>query len=161
LSNYVGKSQITGLEHLTDDQLLQYHDMVNALSKYGTRHSKIHLAHTDTKKLYHLVRLLLEVEQILVHQDLDLECNGAILRSIRNGEWSLQKIEEWFTEKEKVLEDVYHKSTLQYSPNESIIKKVLLETLEMHYGTISNAISIDVNQNIINDIQQIINKYSS
>jgi hypothetical protein len=70
LSNYVGKSQITGLEHLTDDQLLQYHDMVNALSKYGTRHSKIHLAHTDTKKLYHLVRLLLEVEQILVHQDL-------------------------------------------------------------------------------------------
>jgi predicted nucleotidyltransferase len=99
-------------------------------------------------------------EQILVHQDLDLECNGAILRSIRNGDWSLQKIEEWFSEKEKVLEDVYHTSTLQYSPNESIIKKVLLETLEMHYGTISNAISIDVNQNIINDIQQIINKYS-
>jgi predicted nucleotidyltransferase len=125
-----------------------------------TRQESIDKYGFDVKFAYHIVRLVLEVEQILVHQDLDLECNGAILRSIRNGDWSLQKIEEWFSEKEKVLEDVYHTSTLQYSPNESIIKKVLLETLEMHYGTISNAISIDVNQNIINDIQLIINKYS-
>lgn len=115
----------------------------------------------DVKFAYHIVRLVLEVEQILVHQDLDLECNGAILRSIRNGEWTLPDIEEWFASKEKMLEEVYHKSSLQYSPDENAIKKLLMESLEMHYGTISNAISIDVNQNLLNDIQQIINKYSS
>lgn len=115
----------------------------------------------DVKFAYHIVRLVLEVEQILVHHDLDLECNGAVLRSIRNGEWSLQKIEEWFANKEKALEEVYHNSSLQYSPNESIIKKVLMESLELHYGSISSAISIDVNQNIINDLRQLINKYSS
>lgn len=115
----------------------------------------------DVKFAYHIVRLILEVEQILVNHDLNIECNGAILRSIRNGEWTLTDIEEWFSNKEHTLETVYNTSSLRYSPDENSIKKLLLECIEMHYGTISNAISVDVNQNLLNDIQQIINKYSS
>jgi predicted nucleotidyltransferase len=138
------------------------------LSKFknGTNRSNPKRQHTidtigyDTKFLYHIIRLCVECEQILEHHDLNIECNGPLLRSVRNGEWTVQQVEDWFTMKERHLENLYNTSTLQHKPNESIIKKVLLETLEMHYGTISNAISIDVNQNIINDIQLIINKYS-
>jgi len=113
----------------------------------------------DTKFLYHILRLGLECEQILEHHDLDLECNGPLLRSVRNGEWPIEKNEEWFAEKEKYLDKLYHESTLRYAPDENTIKKLLFESLEMHYGSISSAISIDVNQNIINDIKSIIEKY--
>ncbi len=91
----------------------------------------------DTKKMYHVVRLILECEQILVEHDLDLERNSEILKSIRRGEWSVQDIKDWFSGKEKDLEHVYHNSKLDYKPNESKIKSLLIDCIEMHYGKIS------------------------
>lgn len=113
----------------------------------------------DTKFAYHIIRLILEVEQILVHHDLDLECNGSFLRAIRDGEWSLDQIKEWFSQKEKDLEKVYHSSSLQYKANENQIKKLLLECLEMHYGSLSTTLNMDINANILIDIQAVIDKY--
>lgn len=69
----------------------------------------------DVKFAYHLVRLLNEVEQIIDEGDLDLQRNKEQLKSIRNGEWSLQQIEEYFTFKERELEKLYQESKLQYS----------------------------------------------
>jgi len=114
----------------------------------------------DVKFAYHIVRLVLEVEQILAHQNLDIECNGPLLRSIRNGEWTLTDIEDWFSNKEKSLETLYNTSSLRYNADENVIKKLLMECIEMHYGTITSAVSIDVNKNLIQDLQQIIEKYS-
>lgn len=96
----------------------------------------------DLKFAYHVVRLLNEVEQILIEQDLDLERNREQLKSIRRGEWTKEQIKEYFQNKEKHLEELYLKSELQHSADEIKIKKILLECLEMHYGSISELITI-------------------
>lgn len=90
----------------------------------------------STKFAYHIVRLLNEVEQILVEQDLDLERNREQLKSIRRGDWTLPEIENYFAEKELSLEKLYASSSLRHSPDEEGIKKLLMECLEMHYGSL-------------------------
>ena len=65
----------------------------------------------DVKFAYHVVRLLLEVEQILVAKDIDLERDREQLKAIRRGEWTLPQLDEWAQTKEKQLEALYHEST--------------------------------------------------
>lgn len=115
----------------------------------------------DVKFATHLVRLLAEVEQIMVEHDLDLERNREQLKSIRRGEWTLHQVEMYFQDKEKQLEQVYLDCKLPYGPDEQHIKTMLLHCLEIHYGNLDNAIKLDVDvQTILNDIRQIIDKYS-
>ncbi len=96
----------------------------------------------DVKFGSHLVRLLLEVEQILTEYDLDLKRNSDILKSIRRGEWTLEQLESWFFAKEKSLEVVYNESKLPWGPNEDAIKELLLKCLEHHYGNLEKAITV-------------------
>jgi predicted nucleotidyltransferase len=96
----------------------------------------------DVKFGYHVVRLLLEVEQILVHGDIDLERDREQLKAIRRGEWPLARLMEWAQDKEKALEVVYHSSTLRYAPDEPLIKRHLMHCLEAHYGDLSSAVVI-------------------
>lgn len=93
------------------------------------------------KYAYHLVRLLNECEQILMEGDLDLERNREQLKSIRRGEWTLDQIMQYFQDKEKLLEELYVKSSLQHTPDEQAIKDILLNCIEHHYGKISNAVA--------------------
>lgn len=125
------------------------------------RQSSIDMHGHDTKFLYHVIRLILEVEQILAEGNLDLERNSEILKSVRNGEWSLERIEEWFQHKEKSLETLYVESTLRYTPDEGKIKQLLMECLEMHYHDLSDAIRIqpEVSQ-LVADLQDLVSKYS-
>jgi predicted nucleotidyltransferase len=114
----------------------------------------------DLKFAYHLVRLLSECEQILVEHDLDLERNREQLKSIRRGEWTLEQIESYFTEKEKILEMQYATSTLPHSPDEEAIKTILLHCLEMFYGSISAAISRNPSiTEMLNDLKLLVDKY--
>ena len=94
----------------------------------------------DVKFAYHVVRLLLEVEQILVAHDIDLERDREQLKAIRRGEWTLEQLEQWAQDKEKALEALYHTSTVPYAPDEPQIKRHLVHCLEMHYGDLSGAI---------------------
>jgi uncharacterized protein len=113
----------------------------------------------DVKFAYHVVRLLNEVEQILIEHDLDLERNREQLKSVRRGEWTMSQILKYFSNKEESLEKVYTESSLRYSPDESRIKKLLLESLEMYYGTIDNAIKYDISvPEVLHDIEQYIQK---
>lgn len=95
----------------------------------------------DVKFAYHIVRLLNEVEQILVEHDLDLERNREQLKSIRRGDWTLLEIETYFSEKELALEKLYLSSSLRHSPDEEGIKKLLMECLEMHYGSLDACVN--------------------
>lgn len=114
----------------------------------------------DLKFASHLVRLLNQAEQILIEHDLDLERNKEQLKDIRRGQWTMEQVEEYFYAKEKQLEEIYSKSDLRYSPDEERIKQLLLTCLEMHYGSISKALTIGVNtDNMISEIEEIINKY--
>jgi len=95
----------------------------------------------DVKFAYHVVRLLNEVEQILIENDLDLDRNKEQLKSIRRGEWSQQAVEDYFADKEKQLEKIYLESTLPALPDTEAIKSLLLECLEHHYGSLTECIN--------------------
>lgn len=94
----------------------------------------------DLKFAYHVVRLILEVEQILSEQTLDLERNREVLKEIRRGGWKMNQIRQFFQDKEVQLEKLYHDSSLPYKPDEEEIKTLLLECLEEHYGDLSGAV---------------------
>lgn len=112
----------------------------------------------DVKFGYHTVRLMLEAEQVLVEQDLDLQRHREQLKAIRRGEWTEQAIYDFFTEKEKTLEEVYHKSTLRYKPDESAIKQLLLDCLEHHYGSLKDCVVIlDKYELMVKQIKEIVN----
>ena len=85
-------------------------------------------------------RLLNEIEQILTEGDLNLQRNRGQLKAIRRGDWTKEQILDYFSEKEKTLEELYTKSKLPHKPDEKKIKELLLNCLEHHYGNLSNCI---------------------
>jgi uncharacterized protein len=115
----------------------------------------------DVKFAYHVVRLGLECEQILLEGDLDLERNKEVLKSIRRGEWTLERIQEWATQKERQLDELYQKSTLRHSPDEQFLKSLLMSSLEDHYGSISQAVQVGVSpEQMINELRSVLDKFS-
>lgn len=116
----------------------------------------------DIKFAYHCVRLMNEVEQILVDQDLDLQRNREQLKSIRRGEWKLDDLEAYFTNKEHALETAYANSQLPHGPDEDKIKTILLRCLEMHYGSLDSAVKLSLPiDNLLNELQTVIDRYKN
>ena len=146
------------LENLTDSEirdLSQWYDTLTVREKDALQNSY------STKFSYHVIRLLLQAEQILIEHDLDIERNAEILKSVRRGEWSLERVLEWFGDKEKQLEELYVKSTLQHKPDEEAIKDLLLTCLEQHYGSLGNAVKrneVPV-EKMIAELKKVIEKY--
>jgi predicted nucleotidyltransferase len=109
----------------------------------------------DTKFAYHVIRLIDECEQILTLGDIDLERSREMMKSVRRGEWTEEKVRKHFEDKEKSLEQLYRESSLQHSPDESKIKSLLLECLEMHYGSLSDCVkltNVDINS-VLDEIE--------
>ena len=126
----------------------------------GKRKELIEKYGYDTKFATHVVRLLVQCEQVMMEGDLDLERNREQLKSIRRGEWKFEDIVNFFNQKEKELESLYHSSKLQHSPNERKIKTLLLNCLEMHFGTLDKCIVIQSDvQQLITDLEILIHKY--
>lgn len=109
-------------------------------TREGKRANEVEEFGYDRKFAYHTVRLLDEVEQILTVGDIDLTRDRERLKSIRRGEWSIEKIEEHFSSKEKFLEELYEKSKLPWGPDEEQIKQLLLDCLEEFYGDLSSSV---------------------
>ena len=120
----------------------QMHKMKNK-NPEGKRAETVAKYGYDVKFAYHVVRLLGEVEQILLEGDLTLDRKDRAeqMKSVRRGEWSQDKIVSYFESKEMDLEKLYLNSNLQHSPNEDAIKDLLLNCLEHHYGSISKAVT--------------------
>lgn len=124
------------------------------------RHETINEFGYDTKFAYHVVRLIEECHQILMEHDLDIERNREVLKSIRRGEWSFERFDEYFKTQEKVLEEMYAKSDLRSKPDEVFIKNLLLECLEMAYGSLDKAYKEDQNvEKLISEMDQVLMKY--
>lgn len=118
----------------------------------------------DVKFAYHVVRLLDECEQILTHGDLDLRRAREHMKTVRRGEIGPEEIKQWFSEKEKQLEELYNREDcpVPYSPDEEVIKKLLLECLEHHYGSIDKAIVVeDAPLQALREIQDVLTRYRS
>jgi len=131
------------LEHLSDQQLLQYKKMYEDGMSKSNRFESVKINGYDTKFLYHVVRLLDEVEQILTIGDVDLQRMREYLKSIRRGDVTEDEIRQFFSRKEKWLEQCYQDSSLPYSPDEGRIKQLLMDCLEEHFGDLSSCV-VDV-----------------
>jgi hypothetical protein len=107
----------------------------------------------DVKFAYHIVRLINQAEQILNEHDLDLTKSREQLKSIRRGEWSADRVQEYFERREAELEKVYESSTLPHSPDQEAIKVLLLNCLEEHFGSLDKAIVTD--NKIVDALRQI------
>jgi predicted nucleotidyltransferase len=119
----------------------QLHAMDSKNPEVGSKRSIIRERYGyDVKFAYHVVRLIGEVEQILVEGDIDLQRNREQLKAIRRGEVPQEAIRAYFSEKEASLEKLYHESKLPYSPDEKAIRTLLMECLEEHYGNLSDAV---------------------
>jgi predicted nucleotidyltransferase len=94
----------------------------------------------DTKFGYHVVRLIGEVEQILMEEDIDLQRNNEQLKAIRRGEWTEERLRGWFADKETHLEQVYATSPLRSVADEGRIKALLIDCLEEHYGSLEKCL---------------------
>src|SRR5476651_1700293 len=114
----------------------------------------------DVKFGYHVIRLLNECEQILMTGDLNLEQNREQLKSVRRREWTLLQIDEFFEIKQKTLENLYASSTLQHSPDVAVLRELLLNCIEEHYGKVSAVVvRNDSMGNLIGDMEQLLAKY--
>ena len=139
----------------------QLHKAKNSVPEEGSARFLDYQNHGySTKFAYHVVRLLDEVEQILTEEDIDLTRNREQLKSIRRGEWKKEQIVEYFDTKEKSLEQAYLNSKLRNKPNEKMIKDLLLNCLEQHYGTIEGCVTLhkDVESDKLNRIMDILNE---
>jgi predicted nucleotidyltransferase len=125
------------------------------------RHADIEKFGYDLKFAYHVVRLALEAQQIIEEGDLDLQANIEILKSIRKGEWTLDEIHKWFKDKETTLEKAYNGSLLQFKANEEELKMILIECLEMHYGSLTEAVNVQKNYDKLGlEVRELLSKYS-
>jgi len=113
----------------------------------------------DVKFAYHIVRLICEVEQIMAEGDLDLKRNNEQLKAIRRGEWTKEQIREFFNAKEKSLEELYHNSKLRYEPDMTKIKTLLLNCLEVHFGSLDKCVVVlDKSTEILQEIKALLIK---
>ncbi|MGB0849290.1 MAG: nucleotidyltransferase domain-containing protein [Thiolinea sp.] len=114
----------------------------------------------DVKFAYHVVRLLGEVEQLLMHQDMDLQRDAGQMKAIRRGEWSLTQLEDYFVRKEADLERVYLNSRLPDKPDTDAIRQLLMDCLEQHFGSMTEVVSRPhAAERTLDDIQQLLLKY--
>lgn len=102
----------------------------------------------DVKFAYHIVRLLNEVEQIMSVGDIDLMQNREQLKSVRNGEWSIEELKSYFVNKEQQLEQLYISSSLRNTPDEKAVKQLLIDCLEEYYGDLESCI-VNVDEAVV------------
>lgn len=124
----------------------------------GDRKEMVEKYGYDVKFAYHVVRLLNEVEQILLEGDLDLERNREQLKDIRRGRWKMSEIEEYFQDKEKQLEELYLKSELPHDAQYDKIRNLLYECLRQHFSDDVRP-EMDKVKEFAMELQNIIAKY--
>lgn len=111
---------------------------------------------TDVKFLYHLARLLDEVEQILTLGTIDLTRSKEYMKAIRRGEVKEEDLVAWFDIKEKELAKVYAESKLRYAPDWPALQNLLLACLEEHYGSLKGCVELpDAHKRLLLDIQKL------
>jgi predicted nucleotidyltransferase len=149
-----------GAWHRFKGYAFQQMKKINTKNPEGKRKEMVERFGFDVKYAYHLVRLMLEIEQILTEGDLDLMRNREHLKAIRRGEWTQDQVQDYFTRKEIELETLYNTSELRYGPDETYIKKLLLECLEHHYGSLDGAVvTQEAAEQAIAEIAAVVHKY--
>jgi len=154
---------MTDLSHLSDEELLELN------RRWETEPPKENIKRRkdmiekgfSAKFAYHVVRLLLECEQIMATGDLRLDRDSKVYQAIRAGEWTLERLKLWVEEKERSMETLYANSKLPDRPDEKAIKTLLLECLEMHYGSLEAAVVEDDKRGrLVRELEELVRKHS-
>lgn len=144
-------------------QFTNYKTLYNNMISANKRLDSIKRFGIDVKWAYHIVRLLLQCEQLMLTGDMDIERDSEIYKSIRRGEWDLDRIKSWYANKEKQLEELYAKtSIIPHSSDEDTIKRILIQCLEEHYGSLHESGAVVDNNRIhelIFSLDNIISKF--
>lgn len=98
----------------------------------------------DVKAAYHVIRLMEQCEQVLSEGTLDLQRSRDVLIAVRKGMWTEQEVRDYFSWKEAELGKLYHSSTLRYKPNQPAIKRLLLDCLEHHFGSLADVVPAEL-----------------
>lgn len=150
------------LEHLSDEDLMEYERLYQAGIKTSTRFEDRKRNGQDNKFLYHILRLLDQCQQLLETGDMDLQRAKEAMKSIRRGEWKIEDIIDWASKKEKELDLAFTNCKLPVVADEVAIKSLLVKCLEDHYGTMDNAIqqpewakeTLTNIDNLLNEVRQ-------
>jgi predicted nucleotidyltransferase len=111
----------------------------------------------DTKYCYHLVRLLLECEDLLRDGTMDIKRHREQLKAIRRGEYTLEKIHELMQGKMNDLETLRNKSVLPPNVDQKAIRNLLIQCLEIQYGDLSKAVTVPSSaEDALRDIKELI-----
>lgn len=90
---------------------------------------------------------------------MDLRLNHEQLKAIRRGEMGEEEIRKWASDKERQLEALYNKCELPAKPRKDEIKKLLLECLDYHYGSLEKCIELpDKYKTALQEVKSIIDK---
>jgi uncharacterized protein len=151
------------LSKLSDESLVFYYDLLKkAPDNLSIRKNRIKEFGTDTKLLYHLLRLLDEAQQLLETGEMDLQRAREAMKSIRRGEWKIEDLISWAQAKEKELDLAFTNCKLPAKADEEAIKKLLIQCLEEHYGNL-NAVfqQPDWATSTLRTVDQILNEVRS
>ncbi len=120
----------------------QRHKMMGKAPEPGSKRDLLRQRHGyDVKFAMHTVRLLYEVEQILLELTIDIRRHKEHLKAIRHGEVPMADVLAWCDAKETALERAYETSSLRHSPDVKAVKTLLLDCLEHHYGSLASVVT--------------------
>lgn len=108
--------------------------------RIGKRAEIINKYGYDTKDASHIIRLLFELKEILFRGELTLGKDSAIVNEIKNGIWSKQEVVDFFEKEMDKIESDMNKvgCVVPYSPDETVIRELLIDCLEEKYGSLRN-----------------------
>jgi predicted nucleotidyltransferase len=82
----------------------------------------------DAKFGYHIVRLLTNCVDFFRTGEFIVKCkNAEELKEIRKGAWSYEKLMEFSENQEKLLDELYEKSTIKREPNRKLIDQLVID----------------------------------
>jgi len=90
----------------------------------------------DIKMGYHVLRLLDEMEQMLINNDIDLMRNNTECLLMKTGKWGdFDRFERVFQDRFDHVESLAHKTSLMPEPKVSSLHTLLNELIESYYGS--------------------------
>lgn len=160
--NYIDvRDYLWGQKGWNNEDSVQYSNALKSCGQITKRRDSIKKFGFDVKFAYHIVRLMEECDQILNTGDLNLQRDADLLKAIRRGEWSEERILSYFETKEKQLELDYASSTLRYGADESLIRTLLMSCLEHHYGNLEDCVAeLGKSERVLNEMIALLHKNS-
>jgi len=142
---FLSQKTFMALKGYTFQQLMRVKRGVERWKKEGkcdnSRRKKYYEQHGyDIKQMYHPLRLLDNMHQILTENDIDLMRNKDECLSMRNGTWgTFNDAEKYILDKMKKLESLILQSNkLSLLPQKQSLKNLLLECIEDWYGSVDS-----------------------